>query len=121
MLVPNLGSTGKVIGAIKGFDSAPDFLKAIPKAVDSNQGFGDWGTNLLHLGDKSAEEALDTAKNMTFYKGLREVSSASTTRWRRRSAFGEDGAGDARGLEWRRDERGQPGDAFRQAGGLSVR
>ncbi len=88
MLVPNLGSTGKVIGAIKGFDSAPDFLKAIPKAVDSNQGFGDWGTNLLHLGDKSAEEALDTAKNMTFYKGLRELGIDDPLA--KKIAFGED-------------------------------
>ena len=88
MLVPNLGSTGKVIGAIKGFDSAPDFLKAIPKAIDSDQGFGDWGTNLLHFGDKSAEEALDNAKNMIFYKGLRDLGIDDPLA--KKIAFGED-------------------------------
>jgi len=68
MVAPNLGSTGKAISAAKDINSFSDALAAVPKAVDHVQGFGDVGTNLIHVGDDSAEELAKTAENVADYK-----------------------------------------------------
>jgi hypothetical protein len=73
LLVPNLGSAGKAIGAIKGINSVSDAFSMIPKAMAANVGFGDDLTNLLGFGDKSAEDALETAKLVDQYNQLRDL------------------------------------------------
>ncbi|HEY2658048.1 MAG TPA: hypothetical protein VGI55_19865 [Solirubrobacteraceae bacterium] len=73
MIAPNLGSTGKAIGAIKEVDSLPAAFKLIPRAMNANMGFGDDLTNALHVGDDTAKEALANAKNIALYNGLRDV------------------------------------------------
>ncbi len=73
MIAPNLGSTGKAIGAIKEVDSLPAAFKLIPQAMNANMGFGDDLTNALHVGDETAKDALENAKNISLYNGLRDV------------------------------------------------
>lgn len=88
LLVPNLGSTGKAIGAIKGVDSFGDALALVPKAIDHAGGFGDDLANSLHVGDDAADEAVETASNVTYYKAFREFGLSDSLA--KKVAFGDD-------------------------------